>query len=93
MNIFNKVKEEKPENDYFSLFLKKRELSERQSVYISKKAHTTVSKIVRMLGHEGITVGSYIDNILVQHFEMYKSEISELYEHELHKEENNNPFA
>jgi hypothetical protein len=93
MNIFNKVKEENTENDYSSLFLKKKELDDRQCVYIGKKTHTTVSKIVRMLGNDGITVGSYIDNILLQHFKTYKTEISELYERELHKKENNNPFA
>jgi hypothetical protein len=83
MNIFNKVKEENMENDYSSLFLKKKELDDRQCVYIGKKTHTTVSKIVRMLGN----------NILLQHFKTYKTEISELYERELHKKENNNPFA
>jgi hypothetical protein len=93
MNIFNKVKEEKPDKDYSSLFLKKKELSDRQCGYISKKTHTTASKIVRMPGHDGVTVGSYIDNVLLQHFATHKLEISELYERELRKKENENPFA
>jgi hypothetical protein len=73
----------KEEADYAATFLKKKELKTRQCVYISQDMHGIVSRITRMFPGRDITVGSYIDNVLVQHFETHGDEINELYKKEL----------
>ena len=48
-------------------------------MYISAEAHDIVSKIVNTIADKEITVGGYIDTVLVRHFEENKDEINELY--------------
>jgi len=66
-------------SDYTSIFLQKNELKTRQCVYISERIHTTISEIVRVIADKDVTVGGYIDNVLLQHLETHKDEINELY--------------
>jgi hypothetical protein len=68
--------------DYSSLFLQKNELKARSCVYISQKIHATVSEIVRVIADKDVTVGGYIDNVLLQHLEMHRDEINDLYKKE-----------
>ncbi|MDR0835608.1 MAG: DUF3408 domain-containing protein [Tannerella sp.] len=68
--------------DYSSLFLQKNELKARSCVYISQKIHATISEIVRVIANKDVTVGGYIDNVLLQHLEMHKDEINDLYKKE-----------
>jgi hypothetical protein len=75
--------------DYSDKFLGRNELKARSCVYISQKAHSTITKIVKMISDKDITVGGYIDNILMEHLETHKDEITELYQRELKKESNN----
>ena len=65
--------------DYGSTFLRRSELKSRKCVYISAEAHDIVSKIVNTIADKEITVGGYIDTVLVRHFEENKDEINELY--------------
>lgn len=65
--------------DYSSSFLQKNEFKTRQCVYISQKIHATISEIVRVIADKDVTVGGYIDNVLLQHLEAHKDEINELY--------------
>ena len=51
----------------------------RHCVYISKEAHSIVSKIVNTIADKEITVGGYIDTVLMRHFEENKDEINDLY--------------
>jgi hypothetical protein len=81
---------QKEEADYVATFLKKRELKTRQCVYISQDMHGIVSRITGMFPDRDITVGSYIDNVLVQHFETHRDEINELYKKEMQKRESKN---
>lgn len=69
----------KRRQDYGSIFLKRGELKSRQSVYISKEVHSIVSKIVNIIADKEITVGGYIDTVLMRHFEENKDEINDLY--------------
>jgi hypothetical protein len=69
--------------DYASLFLIRNELKERSCVYISKKVHATISKIVKMTSAKDITVGGYIDNIVIEHLEAHNDEIIKMYNKEL----------
>ena len=69
----------KRKTDYGSTFLKRGELKSRKCVYISAEAHDIVTKIVNTIADKEITVGGYIDTVLVRHFEENKDEINELY--------------
>lgn len=69
----------KKRTDYGLTFLRRGELKNRKCVYISAEAHDIVSKIVNIIADKEITVGGYIDTVLVRHFEEHKDEINELY--------------
>ena len=71
------AKRKKP--DYGSTFLRRNEVKLRHCVYISKEAHSIVSKIVNTIADKEITVGGYIDTVLMRHFEENKDEINDLY--------------
>jgi len=68
--------------DYSSIFLQRNELKERSCVYISKRIHNTILEIVRCIANRDVTVGGYIDSVLLQHLEAHKDEINELYKKE-----------
>ena len=68
--------------DYSSIFLKTKDLNGRQCVYISKEVHATITEIVRVIADRDVTVGGYIDNVLLQHLETHKDEINNLYKRE-----------
>jgi hypothetical protein len=65
--------------DYSATFLQKNEIRTRQCVYISQRIHATISEIVRVIADKDVSVGGYIDNVLMQHLEVHKEEINELY--------------
>lgn len=64
---------------YSATFLQKNEIKTRQCVYISQRIHATISEIVRVIADKDVSVGGYIDNVLMQHLEVHKEEINELY--------------
>jgi hypothetical protein len=68
--------------DYGSQFLGRNEIKSRQCVYISQRIHATISEIVRVIADKDISVGGYIDNVLLQHLETYKDDINDLYKRE-----------
>jgi hypothetical protein len=72
--------------DYSDKFLQRNELKARSCVYISQKVHATITKIVKMISEKEVTVGGYIDNILMEHLETHRDEITELYRRQLKKE-------
>jgi hypothetical protein len=80
----------KEETDYAAVYLKKRELKTRQCVYISQRIHATISEIVRVTSNSDVTVGGYIDSILMEHLETHREEITELYNRELEKRNGEN---
>jgi len=86
MKLFGKKGNGKPiqnkMTDYASLFLIKKKLKTRQCVYISGQVHFAISEIVRIIADKEVTVGGYIDNVLLQHLEAHKDEINELYKRE-----------
>jgi hypothetical protein len=45
----------------------------------SQRIHATITEIVRVIADKDITVGGYIDNVLLQHLEANKDEINDLY--------------
>jgi hypothetical protein len=83
------VKRRRANVDYSSMFLQRNEFKTRQCVYISQRVHTTISKIVKVISDKDITVGGYIDSILMEHLEAHKDEIIELYRNAMSKNEDN----
>jgi hypothetical protein len=78
------------ENGYISGFLQRNEFKARQCVYISWHIHATISEIVRVIPGKNITVGGYIDSILMEHLKLHREEITELYSRELEKKNSRN---
>lgn len=76
------VRRKRNNADYSSLFLQRNALKARSCVYISQRIHSTISEIVRVIADKDVTVGGYIDNVLLQHLEMHKDEINDLYKRE-----------
>jgi hypothetical protein len=76
--------------DYGSQFLVRNEFKTRQCVYISQRVHATISEIVRVISDRDVTVGGYIDSILLEHLETHREEITELYNRELEKKNRKN---
>jgi len=78
-------KQEQPtgcEMDYQSVFFKDSEEKTRDGkvVYIRKKYHERLMKILQMVGGKEITLFSYLDNILEYHFDLFRDEIREMYQ-------------
>lgn len=67
--------------DYESLFIQEVKITARtgKSVYIRQEHHENIMKIVQVIGKNEVSLFSYIDNVLSQHFEVYEDEITELY--------------
>lgn len=76
------VRRKRSNADYSSLFLQRNELKVRSCVYISQRIHNTISEIVRVIADKEVTVGGYIDSVLLQHLEAHKDEINDLYKRE-----------
>lgn len=64
--------------DYASRFLKNTSSEARQCVYIDRRLHRKITTLVGIAGNRRFTVGSFIDNVLEQHFEQYRAEIRSL---------------
>lgn len=84
-NEIQDLKEERTKNkrkkstDYESIFLQKKEFKTRQCVYISLNVHEKIQKLVRSFVNQGLTLGGYIDTVLLEHLEASKEEINDLY--------------
>lgn len=65
--------------DYREIYFQKIELSDRQPIYVSRSTHEKLMKIVRVIGERKATISSYVETIILHHFEQYQDEINELY--------------
>ena len=69
-----------PASRPYSRFLEKSgEFRIRQCVYVSREIQEKVADIVRTLGKNKVTIGTYIDRVLEEHLEAYRDEISARY--------------
>jgi len=68
------------EEDYCETYFEKVDLSYRKSICIAKETHSTLLKVVNMIGGRKTNLSSYVENIILQHLENHKEEINELYE-------------
>lgn len=70
---------------YDDVFLKRKELKTRQSVYISQEIHISIARLVHVLALAGkeISVGGYIDNVLSEHLDSHKEVIADMLRQQL----------
>lgn len=66
--------------DYKTTFLKPGNFKQRKSTYISREYQETIYKIVNHIGNKELSIGTYIDNVLTDHFNNYADTINALYE-------------
>ena len=69
--------------DYRETYFQKVELADRQPLYVSRTTHEKLMRIVT--GGRKVTVSSYVENILLRHFEQFQDEINALYESNFQK--------
>jgi hypothetical protein len=75
----------KEQENYKSVFLKKRSLCNRQSVYISGEIQKRIMQIVGVITNKQVSIGSFIDNVLEEHLNTYNDVLSALYREEMQK--------
>lgn len=78
-----KTKElKKKKGKYESLFIKQSDETARtgKTVYIRKKFHDRIRKIIQIVGDNEVSLFSYIDNVLAYHFDDFQEDISQIYE-------------
>ena len=75
-----KRKTDEPE-EYERLFIRDASSTTRsgKAVYIRKEFHERIMRIVQVIGYNELSLFSYIDNVLEQHFNQYQDDILELY--------------
>ena len=71
--------------DYRETYFMRVDLTDRQPLYVSRTTHEKLMKIVIVIGGRKATVSSYVENILLRHFEQFQDEINELYESKFEK--------
>ncbi len=77
--------ESRERDGYKSLFLKKRTVCTRQSVYVSGEIHGRIARMVGVIEGKRVSIGNFIDNVLEHHLNSYKEVISSLYREEADK--------
>ena len=67
--------------DYESLFIRNALSNTRsgKTVYIRREFHERITRIVQVIGHNALSLYSYLDNVLEHHFATYQEDIMELY--------------
>ena len=75
----------KERENYKSVFLKKRSVCNRQSVYISGEIQKRITQIVGVITGKQISIGNFIDNVLEEHLNTYNDVLSVLYREEMQK--------
>lgn len=65
------------QDDYESLFFKKSETNARdgKTVYIRPEFHERLTRIVRVIGEDKLTIYAYLDNLLDYHFREFGQQI------------------
>ena len=71
--------------DYRETYFMRVDLTDRQPLYVSRTTHEKLLKIVTVIGGRKATVSSYVENILLRHFDQFQDEINELYESKFEK--------
>ena len=73
------------QSDYRETYFDKVDLTDRQSLYITRETHLTLLSIVNVIGGHKANISSFVENIILQHLESHKDEINNLYENKFKK--------
>ena len=74
----------KERESYKSVFLKKRSVCNRQSVYISGEIQKRIVQIVGVITNKQVSIGNFIDNVLEEHLGAHNDVLSALYREEFY---------
>lgn len=68
--------------DYEGLFIHEAYVTAREGkqVYISKEYHERIQKIIQVVGKNKLSIASYLNNVLAQHFSYFQDDIEESFE-------------
>ena len=66
--------------DFKQTFMHEVDIRGRSALYVSQETKCKIQEVVRKIGGEHMTLTSYVENILRQHFELYKDEINRLHQ-------------
>ena len=78
----------KLQEDYQTRFFTRVDFTDRKPLYITASTHRKLMRIVHLLDDSKATMSSYVENILLDHLEMFHAEINTIY-----KKNNINPTA
>lgn len=72
----------KGKGDYESLFIRQADIAGRQekTIYLREKYYNRIEKILGLYNNPRLSVFSYVDAVLEQHFETYKQDIKEIHD-------------
>lgn len=73
-------RKKKSEIHYRDTFIHPNEFKMRQCVYVSQEVHAILVKFMGAFPDKNITVGGFVNNVLLEHLERYKDEINELFQ-------------
>jgi hypothetical protein len=76
-----KIQKIRKHTDYMSLFIRESGVTARlgKTVYIRKEFHDRIQKIIQVVGDNEVSLFSYIDNVLMHHFDNFHEDISQAY--------------
>jgi len=79
--IWKRWNKQASKRNYRLRYLKKADTVARRGklVYVRQEYHERIRRIARVIGGDDVTLFSYIDNVLAQHFEQYREEIEAAY--------------
>ena len=76
--------QQKQEN-YKAVYLQKRTICNRQSVYISGEIQKRIMQIIGVITGKQVSIGNFIDNVLEEHLNTHNDVLSALYREEMQK--------
>lgn len=76
--VVSKPRKKREQKDYPGTFLQRRASEQKRHTYISAMLWDKLTGILPVIA-PGITIPTFIDNVLTHHLETYKDEINEMY--------------
>ena len=70
------------EQHYNSSLFKEADIPARmgKTIYLRAEYHERIQRILRIIGKDKVSLFSYVDNVLEEHFKNYENEIRKLYD-------------
>ena len=70
------------EQHYKSSFFKEADIPARmgKTIYLRAEYHERIQRILRIIGKDKVSLFSYVDNVLEEHFKNYENDIRKLYD-------------